>query len=54
MQIHDIRTLSDEQLEEELGLDGIVAEMNPGGMLSAEQVRQSLHLLTHQVMPAFK
>jgi alkanesulfonate monooxygenase SsuD/methylene tetrahydromethanopterin reductase-like flavin-dependent oxidoreductase (luciferase family) len=42
------------QLEEELGVDGIVAEMNAGGMLTAEQVKQSLHILTHQVMPAFK
>jgi alkanesulfonate monooxygenase SsuD/methylene tetrahydromethanopterin reductase-like flavin-dependent oxidoreductase (luciferase family) len=43
-----------QQLQEELGLDGIVAEMNAGGLLTAEQVKQSLHLLTHQVMPAFK
>lgn len=42
------------QLEEELGLDGIVAEMNPGGLIPAEKVRQSLNILTHEVMPAFK
>jgi alkanesulfonate monooxygenase SsuD/methylene tetrahydromethanopterin reductase-like flavin-dependent oxidoreductase (luciferase family) len=42
------------QLEEELGLDGIVAEMNAGGMIPADQVMQSLRILTHQVMPAFK
>jgi alkanesulfonate monooxygenase SsuD/methylene tetrahydromethanopterin reductase-like flavin-dependent oxidoreductase (luciferase family) len=41
-------------LEEELGLDGIVAEMNAGGLIPAEQVKQSLKILTHQVMPAFK
>ncbi len=42
------------QLEEELGLDGIVAEMNAGGLIPAEQVKQSLQILTHDVMPAFK
>jgi alkanesulfonate monooxygenase SsuD/methylene tetrahydromethanopterin reductase-like flavin-dependent oxidoreductase (luciferase family) len=41
-------------LQEELGLDGIVAEMNAGGMLSAQQVTESLRILTQQVMPAFK
>ena len=42
------------QLEEELGLDGIVAEMNAGGLIPAEQVMQSMKILTHEVMPAFK
>jgi hypothetical protein len=42
------------ELEEELGLDGIVAEMNAGGLIPAEQVMQSLKILTHKVMPAFK
>lgn len=42
------------QLEEELGLDGIVAEMNPGGLIPPEKVMQSLNILTHDVMPAFK
>ena len=41
-------------LQEELGLDGVVAELNAGGLLSADQVRQSLRILTHDVMPAFK
>jgi hypothetical protein len=41
-------------LEEELGLDGIVAEMNAGGLIPAEQVQQSLKILSHDVMPAFK
>lgn len=42
------------QLEEELGLDGIVAEMNAGGLIPQEQVLQSLNILSHDVMPAFK
>ena len=42
------------QLQEELGLDGIVAELNPGGLLSMEQMHRSLSILTHEVMPAFK
>jgi hypothetical protein len=42
------------QLREELGLDGIVAELDAGGQIPAEQVKRSLHILTHEVMPAFK
>ena len=43
-----------QQLQEELSLDGIVAELNPGGLIPLELERQSLRTLTHQVMPAFK
>ena len=35
-----------------LGLDGFVAELNPGGALSTEQMHRTLRILTHQVMPA--
>jgi alkanesulfonate monooxygenase SsuD/methylene tetrahydromethanopterin reductase-like flavin-dependent oxidoreductase (luciferase family) len=42
------------QLQEELGLDGIVAELDAGGLIPAERVKRSLHILTHEVMPAFK
>ena len=42
------------QLREDLGLDGIVAELNPGGLIPAELETRSLELLTHEVMPAFK
>jgi alkanesulfonate monooxygenase SsuD/methylene tetrahydromethanopterin reductase-like flavin-dependent oxidoreductase (luciferase family) len=42
------------QLQEELGLDGIVAELDAGGKIPAERVKRSLHILTHEVMPAFK
>jgi alkanesulfonate monooxygenase SsuD/methylene tetrahydromethanopterin reductase-like flavin-dependent oxidoreductase (luciferase family) len=42
------------QLREELGLTGIAAELNPGGLLSSPRERRSLEILTHQVMPSFK
>jgi alkanesulfonate monooxygenase SsuD/methylene tetrahydromethanopterin reductase-like flavin-dependent oxidoreductase (luciferase family) len=42
------------RLQEELGLDGIVAEPNPGGRIPLELETRSLQLLTHEVMPAFK
>jgi alkanesulfonate monooxygenase SsuD/methylene tetrahydromethanopterin reductase-like flavin-dependent oxidoreductase (luciferase family) len=42
------------QLREELGLDGVVAELDAGSRIPAERVKQSLHILTHEVMPAFK
>src|SRR5262249_31111250 len=41
-------------LREQLGLDGIVAELNPGGLIPPELETRSLHLLAHEVMPAFK
>lgn len=42
------------ELRDELGLDGIVAELNPGGLLSPEQMQRTLRILTHEVMPAFR
>jgi hypothetical protein len=42
------------QLREELGLEGIVAELDAGGLIPAERVQRSLRLLTQEVMPAFK
>ena len=39
---------------EVLGIDGITAEMNAGGMLIEEQVKNSLCIITRDVMPAFK
>ena len=42
------------QLREELGVDGFVAELNPGGRIPVELETRSLKLLTHEVMPAFK
>jgi alkanesulfonate monooxygenase SsuD/methylene tetrahydromethanopterin reductase-like flavin-dependent oxidoreductase (luciferase family) len=42
------------ELHEELGIDGIVAELDAGGLIPPERVQRSLRLLTHEVMPAFK
>lgn len=42
------------QLREELGVDGIVAELNPGGLIPPELEQRSLQLLAHEVMPAFR
>ena len=39
---------------EVLGIDGIAAEMNAGGMLSEAQVKNSLRIIAKDVMPAFK
>jgi alkanesulfonate monooxygenase SsuD/methylene tetrahydromethanopterin reductase-like flavin-dependent oxidoreductase (luciferase family) len=41
-------------LRAELGVHGIVAELNPGGAFPVDRVTRSLHILTHEVMPAFK
>ncbi len=41
------------RLREELELDGIVAELNPGGGIPPELEARSLQILTHDVMPAF-
>ena len=42
------------QLREELGLTGIVAELNPGGLLPVEPMHRTLRILTHEVIPAFR
>jgi alkanesulfonate monooxygenase SsuD/methylene tetrahydromethanopterin reductase-like flavin-dependent oxidoreductase (luciferase family) len=42
------------ELREQLQLDGIVAETNPGGRIPADLEARSLQILTHEVMPAFK
>ncbi len=42
------------QLREDLGLTGIVAELNPGGLLPVEPMRRTLRILTHEVIPAFR
>ena len=41
-------------LQEELGLDGVVAELNAGGLIPEKAVDRSLRIITEQVMPAFK
>ncbi len=42
------------QLRDELGLDGLVAELNPGGLLPLEPMRRTLRILTQEIMPALK
>jgi alkanesulfonate monooxygenase SsuD/methylene tetrahydromethanopterin reductase-like flavin-dependent oxidoreductase (luciferase family) len=42
------------RLKEELGLDGVVSELNAGGLIPEEAVTRSLKIMTQQVMPAFK
>jgi alkanesulfonate monooxygenase SsuD/methylene tetrahydromethanopterin reductase-like flavin-dependent oxidoreductase (luciferase family) len=41
-------------LEEELGINGVVAELNAGGLIPLERAQRTLQILTHEVMPAFK
>jgi alkanesulfonate monooxygenase SsuD/methylene tetrahydromethanopterin reductase-like flavin-dependent oxidoreductase (luciferase family) len=48
MVISRLRSISDE-----LGLDGILAELNCGGQVPREGVVESLRLLCKEVMPAF-
>jgi alkanesulfonate monooxygenase SsuD/methylene tetrahydromethanopterin reductase-like flavin-dependent oxidoreductase (luciferase family) len=40
------------RIRDDLGLSGIVAELNPGGLLPLESMRRNLRILTHEVMPA--
>ena len=42
------------QLKEQLGLDGVVAELNAGGLIPEDRVTRSLRVLTEQVMPTFR
>ena len=42
------------QLREELGLDGVVAEFNAGGLIPQDVVVRNIRLLTEKVIPAFK
>jgi alkanesulfonate monooxygenase SsuD/methylene tetrahydromethanopterin reductase-like flavin-dependent oxidoreductase (luciferase family) len=48
MVVDRLRTVSDE-----LGLDGILAELNSGGVTPREGVKRSLQLLCQEVLPAF-
>ena len=41
-------------LRDELGLTGLVAELNPGGLTSLERMQRTLRILTHEVIPAFR
>jgi hypothetical protein len=40
-------------LQAQLGLDGVLMELNCGGMISHAQVKSALRLLCQKVMPRF-
>jgi hypothetical protein len=40
------------ELREALGLNCIVAELNPGALIPVERVKRTLRILSHQVLPA--
>ena len=42
------------ELQDTLGLDGILAELNPGSRIPHEKVMTALRLLCEEVMPKFK
>ena len=42
------------QLREELELDGIVAELDPGGRIPAELEARNLEILAREVLPALR
>ena len=41
------------ELQEELGIDGILAEINRGGLVPHDRVMTALRLLCEEVMPRF-
>jgi len=41
-------------LRDELGLSGLVAELNPGGLLPLERMKRTLRILTHEVITALR
>jgi len=43
-----------QQLKDELGLVGILAELNPGSLIPHEREMTALRLLCGEVMPRFK
>jgi alkanesulfonate monooxygenase SsuD/methylene tetrahydromethanopterin reductase-like flavin-dependent oxidoreductase (luciferase family) len=43
-----------EALREQFGLNGILAELNSGGLIPHGRIMESLRLLCHDVMPHFK
>jgi alkanesulfonate monooxygenase SsuD/methylene tetrahydromethanopterin reductase-like flavin-dependent oxidoreductase (luciferase family) len=42
------------ELREQLGLDGIVIEPNPAGLIPPERANRTLRILSDEVIPAFK
>jgi alkanesulfonate monooxygenase SsuD/methylene tetrahydromethanopterin reductase-like flavin-dependent oxidoreductase (luciferase family) len=42
------------RLRADLGLDGVIAELNPGGLLPMEQMLRTLRIFTHEVLAALR
>jgi len=42
------------EIAQDLGLTGIVAELNPGGLLPMERMQRTLRIFTHEVIPALR
>jgi alkanesulfonate monooxygenase SsuD/methylene tetrahydromethanopterin reductase-like flavin-dependent oxidoreductase (luciferase family) len=42
------------QLRDELGLSGIIAELNPGGLLPLDRMQRTLRILAREVVPALR
>src|SRR5262249_22857349 len=42
------------ELREQLGLDGVVIEPNPAGLIPPELANRTLRILAHEVIPAFR
>ena len=42
------------EIRDELGLDGIVVEPNPAGLIPRDLAARSLGVVAREVMPAFK
>lgn len=42
------------QFQEQIGITGITADLNPGGVIPKDAAQRSMKLLTQEVMPAFK
>jgi hypothetical protein len=49
----DIVTERLRMLQEEIGIDGILAELNCGGLIPHDRVMTALQLLCQEVMPRF-
>jgi hypothetical protein len=41
-------------LRAELGLDGVIVELNPGGLLEMEPMLRTLRIVTHEVLPSLR
>jgi alkanesulfonate monooxygenase SsuD/methylene tetrahydromethanopterin reductase-like flavin-dependent oxidoreductase (luciferase family) len=41
-------------LKAELGLDGFIVELNPGGLLPMDRMLRTLRILTHEVLPKLR